>query len=210
MDRNAPAADAAEDDGTPATVRERLGGRAIVLVGMMGCGKSSVGRRLAARLDLPFVDADQEIEKAAGQTISDIFATYGEAEFRAGERRVIHRLLSETRGVIATGGGAFIDPDTRGEIAEGGVSIWLKVAPDILFRRVKRRNTRPLLKTADPEKTLRGLLDAREPVYALADLTVESDDGPHEAVVQAIVDALAVHLDPARQTGPARQGETTR
>lgn len=169
----------------------RVGQRSIVLVGMMGAGKSSVGRRLAQRLGLAFTDADTAIEEAAGMPVPEIFRTLGEPEFRAGERKVIARLLSEAPQVIATGGGAFMDGETRARIAEQGVSIWLKADLAVLLRRVKRRGDRPLLATPDPEGTLRRLLTEREPVYALADLTVLSEDTPHELVVERVVEALA-------------------
>jgi shikimate kinase len=196
---------AEEHTGQPeagATIRERLGRRSIVLVGMMGAGKSSVGRRLAGRLGLPFFDADTEIERAAGMTIPEIFATRGEAEFRDGERRVIARLLTSGPSVIATGGGAFMSEETRERIDENGVSIWLRAEFDVLMRRVRKRSNRPLLKTADPEGTLRKLIEDRYPVYALADVTVHSRDVPHETVVQDIVDALDRRL-------PAKDETTT-
>ena len=178
-----------------AELRRRLGRRAVVLVGMMGSGKSSVGRRLATRLGLPFVDADTEIETAAGMTIPEIFAERGEAEFRDGERRVIGRILT-TRAplVLATGGGAFMNADTRAKIADLGVSIWLKAEPEVLMRRVRKNTKRPLLQTADPEATLRRMLAEREPVYALADLEVISREEPHEIVVDEIFAALGRHL----------------
>ena len=178
-----------------------LGRRSIVLVGMMGVGKSSVGRRLAARLGIPFVDADTEIEKAAGMSIADIFSRHGEADFRSGEARVIARLLEGGPQVLATGGGAFMNANTRHIIREKGVSIWLKAELDVLLRRIsKRRSERPLLQTvADPAETLRGLLAEREPTYAEADLTVQSRDVTHDAVVADIMAALALHLkDDAR------------
>lgn len=196
---------AGEQTGQPeagATIRERLGRRSIVLVGMMGAGKSSVGRRLAGRLGLPFFDADTEIERAAGMTIPEIFATRGEGEFRDGERRVIARLLTSGPSVIATGGGAFMSEETRERIGESGVSIWLRAEFDVLMRRVRKRSNRPLLKTADPEGTLRKLIDDRYPVYALAEVTVHSRDVPHETVVQDIVDALDRRL-------PAKDEATT-
>ncbi len=184
-----------EPDIAPATDwRARLGARSIVLVGMMGSGKSTVGLRLAQRTGLKFVDADAEIELAAGMSIPDIFATRGEAEFRAGERRVIARLLSQGGRVIATGGGAFMSEETRARIAEQGVSVWLKADPDVLMRRVRKRANRPLLQTQDPEATLRALLAAREPVYALADLTVMSRDEPHDHVVDQVIAALDAAL----------------
>lgn len=176
-------------------LRAAIGGRAIVLVGMMGSGKSSVGRRLAARLGLPFVDADTEIETAAGMTIPEIFAQRGETEFRDGERRVIGRILA-TRSplVLATGGGAFMNAETRERIAELGISVWLKAEPEVLMRRVRKRSNRPLLQTADPEGTLRRMLGEREPVYALSDLTLVSRDEPHDVVVSAAITALERHL----------------
>src|SRR5580692_10683561 len=150
-----------------------LGSRSIVLVGMMGVGKSSIGRRLAARLGVPFVDADAEIEKAAGMSIPDIFARHGEGDFRSGEARVIARLLDGGPQVLATGGGAVMNAETRQQIKTKGVSIWLNAELDVLMRRInKRKNDRPMLQTADPVATLRELLVAREPFYALADLTV--------------------------------------
>jgi shikimate kinase len=176
-------------------LRAALGSRAIVLVGMMGSGKSSVGRRLATRLGLPFVDADAEIETAAGMTIPEIFAQRGEAEFRDGERRVISRILT-TRSplVLATGGGAFMNAETRTRIADLGISIWLKAEPEVLMRRVRKNTKRPLLQTSDPEATLRRMLGEREPVYALSDLTLVSRDEPHEFVVSAAITALERHL----------------
>lgn len=174
----------------PAAVRERLGEHSVVLIGMMGAGKSSVGRRLAARLGLPFVDADSEIETAAGCTIPEIFERHGEEHFRDGERKVIARLLENGPQVLATGGGAWMNEITRQTIAENGVSVWLKADFDVLLRRVRRRGNRPLLKVEDIEGTLRGLVDARYPVYALADATVTSRDVPHETVVDEILVAL--------------------
>ena len=176
-------------------LRAILGMRAIVLVGMMGSGKSSVGRRLAARLGLPFVDADTEIETAAHMTIPEIFAQRGEAEFREGERRVISRVLT-TRAplVLATGGGAFMNAETRARVKELGISVWLKAEPDVLMRRVRKRSNRPLLQTADPEATLRRMLAEREPVYALADITILSSDEPHEVVVGETIAALDDYL----------------
>ncbi|MBX9824578.1 MAG: shikimate kinase [Xanthobacteraceae bacterium] len=174
-----------------------LGQRSIVLVGMMGAGKSSVGRRLANRLGIPFVDADIEIEKAAGMTITEIFASHGEPYFRAGEARVIARLLEGGPQVLATGGGAFMNADTRANIRAKGVSVWLRAALEVLSRRIKRRNDRPLLTTADPVETLRRLMDERYPVYAGADLTVESRDVPHEAIVDEIIEGLRGRLQAA-------------
>jgi shikimate kinase len=167
-----------------------LGRRSIVLIGMMGAGKSSVGRRLATRLGVPFVDADAEIEKAAGMTISEIFSAHGEPYFRAGETRVIARLLESGPQVLATGGGAFMSPDTRAAIDAKGVSVWLRATVDVLVRRIKRRNDRPLLKGVDPVETLKRLIDARYPTYAEADVTVESRDVPHDVIVEEIVAGL--------------------
>jgi shikimate kinase len=191
-DRTTPTfADPAPD---AAAIVAALGMRSIVLVGMMGAGKSSIGRRLAARLDVAFVDADTEIEEAAGMSIPDIFATRGETEFRAGEARVIARLLDSGPQVLATGGGAFMNADTRALIAAKGVSIWLRAEFEVLMRRIKRRQDRPLLKTNDPGATLRELMEARYPIYAAAELTVQSRELPHERIVDEIVTALAEHL----------------
>ncbi|GGK52973.1 shikimate kinase [Salinarimonas ramus] len=175
-------------------VREGLAGRPLVLVGLMGAGKSTVGRRLAARLGMPFRDADNEIEEAAGMTIPDIFEMYGEAHFRDGERRVIDRLLREGGIVLATGGGAFMDETTRAAVADLGVSVWLKADLETLMRRVRKRANRPLLQNPDPEGTMRTLMERRYPVYASADVVVESHDGAHEEVVEAVVAALEAHL----------------
>ena len=168
-----------------------LGRRSIVLIGMMGSGKSSVGRRLAARLALPFVDADTEIEKAAGMSISDIFSIRGEADFRAGEARVLARILEGGPQVLSTGGGAFMNPATRAAISAKGISIWLDADFDVLMKRIRRRQDRPLLKTEDPAAALRALMLERNPIYALANLTVQSRDVPHDKIVDEIVAALA-------------------
>ena len=179
-----------------AAILSLLGSRSIVLVGMMGVGKSSIGRRLAARLGVPFVDADAEIEKAAGMSIADIFSRHGEADFRSGEARVIARLLDGGPQVLATGGGAVMNADTRAAIKAKGVSIWLSAEFEVLMRRInKRKNDRPLLQTADPAATLRELLVAREPVYAQADLTVQSREVPHDAVVAEIMTVLTAFLN---------------
>lgn len=176
------------------------GGRVIVLVGLMGAGKTTVGRRLANRLGVPFVDADAEIEAAAGMTIPEIFAQHGERHFREGERKVIARLLQENGGVLATGGGAFMDPDTRAQIKRDGVSVWLRAEVALLLKRVARRNNRPLLKQGDPAEIMTRLRDERYPVYAEADITVDSTDVPHEEIVDAIIAALQQYFsDPARQ-----------
>ncbi|MCC2111211.1 MAG: shikimate kinase [Hyphomicrobiales bacterium] len=187
-------------------IRDRLGVRSIVLVGIMGAGKSTVGRRLAARLGLRFVDADSEIEAAAQYTVAEIFDQFGEEYFRDGERRVIARLLGEGQQVLATGGGAYMNAETRDNIRAAGVSVWLKADLDTLLARVKRRNTRPLLKDTDPEQVMRRLIDERYPIYADADIAVQSRDAPHEQVVDEIVVALAAWLD-AEAAGPAA-GET--
>jgi shikimate kinase len=176
-----------------AVVRE-LGLRSIVLVGMMGAGKSSVGRRLSQRIGIPFVDADAEIEKAAGMTIPEIFAMHGEPDFRAGEARVIARLLEGGPQVLATGGGAFMNPVTREGIAVKGVSVWLNAEFDVLLRRIRRRQDRPLLATEDPAATLRKLIEARTPEYAKADVAIQSRDVPHDKIVDEIIVALAGHL----------------
>src|SRR6516165_7299791 len=187
--------------GPAATILARLGDRSIVLIGMMGVGKSSIGRRLGARLGIPFVDADAEIEKAAGMSIADIFARHGEATFRSGEARVIARLLNGGPQVLATGGGAVMNPETRALIQARGISIWLSAEFELLLRRIsKRKAERPLLQTADPAATLRELLAAREPIYAQADLTVRSRDVPHDAIVAEIVERLAAFLDAAQRS----------
>ena len=165
----------------------------VVLVGMMGAGKSAIGRRLADRLGLSFLDADNEIEAAAGCSIPDIFEMHGEEAFRDGERRVILRLLSGPVKVIATGGGAFMNAETRQAIKAQSVSIWLRADFDTLWRRVSRRNNRPMLKTDNPQETLQRLIDERYPVYAEADLTVESTDGPRDATVERVIVALTAH-----------------
>jgi shikimate kinase len=165
--------------------------RSIVLVGLMGAGKSSVGKRRAARLGLPFVDADNEIEAAAGCSIEEIFARHGEAAFRDGERRVITRLLEGPRQVLATGGGAFMDPVTRAKIRQHGTSIWLKADLDVLVKRCSRRSNRPLLQQGDPRQVLERLMLERYPIYADADLTIDSGEQPHEQVVETIVGRLA-------------------
>jgi shikimate kinase len=167
-----------------------LGKRSIVLVGMMGAGKSSIGKRLAVRLGIPFIDADVEIESAAGMTIPEIFSAHGEPYFRAGEARVIARLLESGPQVLATGGGAFMNADTRALVAVKGISVWLKADFDILMRRIKRRTDRPLLKTEDPAATLKALMAERYPMYAEADLAVESREAPHETIVEEIIAGL--------------------
>jgi shikimate kinase len=177
--------------------------KTLVLVGLMGAGKSSVGRRLAARLNLPFTDADQEIEAAAGMTIEEIFARHGEPAFRDGERRVIARLLDNPAHVLATGGGAFMDPRTRALIHERATSIWLHAELDELVRRVSRRTDRPLLKGTDPRVTLERLIAERYPVYAEADLTVPSSIGSAEETVDRILERLADLEPPGDAPGHA-------
>ena len=181
-------------DVSASALAHELGELSVVLVGLMGAGKSTIGRRLAQRLALPFRDADAEIEAAAGMPIADIFARFGEPAFRDGERRVIARLLEEGRLVLATGGGAFMNADTRARIAERGISVWLKADHETLMRRVRRRTHRPLLRSADPGETMRRLMAERYPVYAQATVTVESRESSHERVTQDVVDALARHL----------------
>jgi len=170
--------------------------RTLVLVGLMGAGKSSIGRRLAQRFGVGFVDADTEIETAAGRTIPEIFEEFGEAAFREGERRVIRRLLDERAPhVLATGGGAFMAPDTRQVIRDKGISLWLKADLDTLFERVIKRSNRPLLKTTDPKETLRNLMDLRYPIYAEADIVVETRRVPVETTVEKVYQAVLAHLD---------------
>lgn len=188
---------ARHQDGTTheADIVAALGGRSIVLVGMMGSGKSTIGRRLGTRLHIPFLDADHEIEIAhAGMTVSEIFAQHGEPYFRDGEARVIARLLETGPSVIATGGGAFMREETRRRIHDKAVSIWLQADGDIILRRVKRRADRPLLQTADPAATIARLIDERSPFYQLADLAIASRDVPHEKIVDECIDALSAHL----------------
>jgi shikimate kinase len=173
-----------------ADIKAALGMRSVVLVGMMGVGKSTIGRRLSTRLRLPFLDADAEIEAAAGMSIPDIFEAHGEPYFRDGEARVIARLIDNGPGVLATGGGAFMREETRNRIRASAVSIWLKADADTIMRRVKRRVDRPLLQTADPAATVGRLIAEREPVYQLADLTIASREIPHERIVDECIDAL--------------------
>jgi shikimate kinase len=178
-----------------ADITSALGRRSLVLVGMMGAGKSTIGRRLALRLGLRFLDADVEIEVAhAGMTIPEIFATHGEPYFRDGEARVIARLLDGGPAVIATGGGAFMREETRNRIREKAISLWLKADVDVIMKRVKRRADRPLLQTEDPVATVSRLLEAREPVYRTADLTIASRDVPHDRIVDECIDALRARL----------------
>jgi shikimate kinase len=164
--------------------------RTVALVGMMGAGKSSVGRRLATRLGVAFKDADSEIELAAGCPIPEIFDRFGEGAFRDGERKVIARLLSDPPHVLATGGGAFIDPTTRAHLKDSAVTVWIRAPVEVLLARVQRRDNRPLLRSGNPRETLERLLGERTPVYAEAEITVESDDGPHSTAVDQILAAL--------------------
>lgn len=171
-------------------LRSAIGKRSIVMVGMMGCGKTAIGRRLAQRLDLPFADADEEIEKAAGKSISEIFQDHGEEHFRDGERKVIARLLGSGPQVLATGGGAFMNELTREAIRENGISIWLKADLPVLLRRVGRRDSRPLLRGDNPEIIMKQLLKDRSPIYAKADLVAESKDEPHDLIVSQLITLL--------------------
>jgi shikimate kinase len=188
------ASQAAASNSQEADIATALGTRSVVLVGMMGAGKSTIGRRLASRLGLPFLDADTEIEAAAGMSIPDIFESHGEPHFRDGEARVIARLLDNGPVVLATGGGAFLREETRNRIRDKAVSIWLKAEADIIMRRVKRRADRPLLKTADPAGTVERLIGEREPFYQHADLMIWSRDVPHEKIVDECIEALHLRL----------------
>lgn len=174
--------------GPESAVVRALGGRSIVLVGMMGAGKSSIGRRLASRLGVPFIDADTEIESAAGMTIPEIFEKHGELYFRAGEARVIARLLDNGPQVLATGGGSVMDPQTRALIGRKGISIWLKADIDVLLKRTRRRNDRPLV------EKIKDLLPVREPIYAQADIIIQSRDEPHDTIIDEIMGELPKRL----------------
>jgi shikimate kinase len=180
-------------EGDVAAVRSTLGTRSIVLVGLMGAGKTSVGRRLAEKLELPFVDADQEIETAAGKSIPEIFADHGEPYFREGEKRVIARLLEGGPQVLATGGGAYMNAETREEIRNRGISVWLKADLMVLLKRVAKRDNRPLLNNKNPEEVMRQLINDRYPVYANADVTVESREVQHGHVVNDIIRSIVKH-----------------
>jgi shikimate kinase len=174
-----------------------LGGRPLVLVGMMGAGKTTVGRRLANRLGRRFIDSDEEVEKAAGMSIEDIFKLRGEADFRAGEVKVIARLLREGEVVLGTGGGAFVNPETRALVKAAAVSVWIKADFEVLFQRVSRRSNRPLLKNGNPRETLRALMEARYPIYEEADLTVVSREVPQDQVASEVIDAIIAGIAPA-------------
>jgi shikimate kinase len=182
------------ENGPDAAILRALGRRSIVLVGMMGAGKSSVGRRLATRLGVPFIDADTEIESAAGMSIPEIFAKHGEGYFRSGEKRVIARLLDSGPQVLATGGGAVMDQATRDLVQIKGISVWLKAELDVLLKRTKRRSDRPLA------EKIKDLLPVREPVYALSDIVVQSRDEPHETIVEEIMAKLPKALGIAEET----------
>ncbi|MBS9722347.1 shikimate kinase [Tianweitania sp. BSSL-BM11] len=182
----------------------RLGSRAIVFVGLMGAGKTSIGRRVAQALDLPFVDSDHEIETVSRLSVPELFERYGEPEFRALEHRVIERLVREGAGIVSTGGGAFMNEQTRAVVAEHGISVWLKADLDVLMERVSKRQTRPLLKTADPRATMAKLMDDRYPTYAQSDLTIESRDEKREVITGEVIEALDRFLDLApRRTASA-------
>jgi shikimate kinase len=191
-----------------ASIRDALGSRSIVLIGLMGAGKTAVGKRLAARLDLPFLDADHEIELAAGQTISEIFAEHGEPYFRSGEAKVIARLLGGGPEVLATGGGAYMDARTRTNIKAQGISVWLKAELPVLLHRVRRRDHRPLLAARSTDAVMRELMKKRYPVYADADITVESRDVPHDVIVSDVVEALVRFLDDEAKAAPRRRGKS--
>ena len=196
MNRHQPVTAAAQGrrDERAKRIVSALDGRPVVLIGLMGAGKSSVGKRLASRLDLPFSDADTEIEIAAKMSIREIFESHGEAYFRDGERRVVARMLRDGCRILATGGGAFMNASTRELVARTGISIWLNAEIDVLMRRVRRRADRPLLQGSDPEGTMRKLMDIRYPVYALADITVMSSEVSHDAVLDEVLLALELYL----------------
>jgi shikimate kinase len=179
--------------------------RTVALVGLMGAGKSAIGRRLGQRLGLPFVDADDEIERAAGCTIAEFFERFGEAEFRAGERRVIARLLESPPHVLSTGGGAYIDPETRALMREKALTVWLRAELDVLYDRVKKRSHRPLLRQGDPRETLGRLMGQRYPIYAEADLIVDSTAQPADRTTEQVIEALRRHLSP-QTTGTTAAG----
>ncbi len=189
-------------DLTVSSLPKRLEGRSIVFVGLMGAGKTAIGRKVAAALGLPFVDSDHEIESVSRMTIPDLFERYGEAEFRALEQRVILRLLENGPQVLSTGGGAYMNAQTREAIAGHGVSVWLKAELDLLMERVSKKQNRPLLRTPDPRGALKRLMDERYPVYAEADVTVVTRDERKETIAAEVIDALCGHLG-AGETAPA-------
>ncbi len=185
-----------EDIRRAAALKEALKGQSIVLVGMMGCGKTAIGRLVAKYLDLPFFDADEEIEKAAGMSVADFFSTYGEDEFRAGERKVIARLLSESQCVLALGGGAFLAEKTRESVSEHGLSVWMRVDLETLVARVMRRpGKRPLLAKGDPREIIRQLLEKREPVYDLADLTITPSAATKNKTCEMLLSGIENYLE---------------
>jgi len=185
---------AVADGGQIERVLAQLGKRCIVLIGMMGAGKTSIGKRLANLLHLPFLDADSEIEKAANLSIPEIFAKHGEADFREGEKRVVARLLSSGPAVLATGGGAYMNGETRERCRAEGVTIWLKADVPVLLERVRKKGNRPLLDRPNPEEVMRELLREREPIYSLADIVIASREGPHQMVIGDIIAALDAFL----------------
>lgn len=185
------------------SLAERLVGRSIVFIGLMGAGKTAIGRRVAAELDLPFVDSDHEIERASRMTVPELFERYGEPEFRALEQRVIQRVLESGPQVLSTGGGAFMNEQTRQLIACHGISIWLKAELDVLFARVSKKQNRPLLKTENPRDTLEQLMNDRYPIYAAADLTVHTRDERKDIIVTEVIDALSAHLGQAGGSSPS-------
>jgi shikimate kinase len=197
----------ATDDPIMASPHPLRSPKTVVFVGLMGVGKTCIGRRLAQRLDLSFIDADKEIEEAAGCSIPDMFERHGEKYFREGERRVILRLLDNPVHVLSTGGGAFMDAQTRAAIREHAISLWLRADLDLMLRRVSRRNDRPLLQVADPRAKLQELIDQRYPVYAEADITVDSVDGPPEVTLERVMGALAAHI---RRSAAAAETEAER
>jgi shikimate kinase len=188
-------------DAARAELIGRLGSRSIVFVGLMGAGKTAIGRRVAGELDIPFLDSDHEIETASRMTVPELFDAYGEAEFRSLEQRVIARILEGGPQVLSTGGGAYMNPLTRAAIAAHGISVWLKAEIDILMERVSKKQNRPLLKTADPRGTMERLMAERYPVYATADVTVPTRDERKEVIAAEVIEALGRHLT-ARETTP--------
>ena len=197
-DHGRTAAARAISDAARTQLLGRLGARSIVFVGLMGAGKTAIGRRVAADLDLPFLDSDHEIEAASRMTVPELFELYGEAEFRSLEQRVIARILEGSPQVLSTGGGAYMNPLTRGAIAAHGVSVWLKADLDVLMERVAKKQNRPLLKTADPRGTMERLMAERYPVYATADVTVPTRDERKEVIAAEVIEALMRHLTAAQ------------
>ncbi|TKT75301.1 shikimate kinase [Aquamicrobium sp. LC103] len=200
-----PALNISADD-TASMLRDRLAGRTIVFVGLMGAGKTVIGRKVAQTLELPFLDSDHEIEDVSRMTVPELFERYGEGEFRALEQRVIERLLKDGPKVVSTGGGAFMNEYTRRCIAENGISVWLKADLDLLMDRVSKRQNRPLLKNTDPRAVMEKLMNERYPVYALADLTVVTRDVKRETIAEEVIDALSGHLGGGRGIGEGVDG----